>query len=173
MVQLRADALKAKLDGPGQVQGRVPHDSVQIDVANPKGNLAHAWTLKEDLQGRLKARRMCSTWMRAAAYCRIAPVGGIEKKVRHRRTDIVAAVELGIGSGRVESINNKIKVSVRMDYGFKNTDNLVSLLVLRCLDLQPVMSWEEREETGKVEASRRRDCERSRRRRKERFSAAA
>ena len=111
--------------------------------------------------------------MRAAAYCRIAPVGGIEKKVRHRRTDIVADVELGIGSGRVESINNKIKVSVRMDYGFKNTDNLVSLLVLRCLDLQPAMSWEEREETGKVEASRRRDCERSRRRRKERFSAAA
>jgi hypothetical protein len=110
--------------------------------------------------------------MRAAAYCRIAPVGGIEKKVRHRRTDIVAAVELGIGSERVESINNKIKVSVRMDYGFKNTDNLVSLLVLRCPNLQPVMSWEEREETGKVEASRRRDCERSRRRRKERFSAA-
>jgi hypothetical protein len=54
VVQLRADALKAKLDEPGQVQGRVPHDSVQIDVANPKGNLAHAWTLKEDLQGRLE-----------------------------------------------------------------------------------------------------------------------
>ena len=116
---------------------------------------------------------MCSTWMRAAAYYRIAPVGGVEKKVRCRHADIVAAVELGIGSGRVESINNKIKVSVRMDYGFKNIDNLVSLLVLRCLDLQPAMSWEEREETGKVEASRRHDCERSRRRRKERFSAAA
>ncbi|QUC04457.1 transposase [Atopobium sp. oral taxon 416] len=159
---------------PVKFKEEVPHDSVQIDVANPKGNLAHAWTLKEDLQGRLKARRMCSTWMRAAAYCRIAPVGGIEKKVRHRRTDIVAAVELGIGSGRVESINNKIKVVLPMGYSFKNTDNLVSLLVLRCLDLQPVMSWEDRaEEARKVEASRRRDCERSRRRRKERFSAAA
>jgi hypothetical protein len=108
--------------------------------------------------------------MRVAAYCRIAPVGGIEKKVRRRRTDIVAAVELGIGSGRVESINNKIKVSVRMDYSFKNTDNLVSLLVLRCLDLQPAMSWEDRaEEARKVEARR----ERSRKRRRERFSAAA
>jgi len=62
-------------------------------------------------------------------------VGGVEKKVRCRHADIVAAVGLGIGRGRVESINNKIKVSVRMDYGFKNMDNLVSLLVLRCLDL--------------------------------------
>ena len=35
MVQLRADALTAKLDEPGRVQGRVPHDSVQIDIANP------------------------------------------------------------------------------------------------------------------------------------------
>ena len=30
-------------------------------------------------------------------------MGGIEKKVRHRCTDIVAAVDLGIGNGRVES----------------------------------------------------------------------
>ena len=35
VIQLRADALEAKLDEPGRVQGRVPHDFVQIDVANP------------------------------------------------------------------------------------------------------------------------------------------
>lgn len=35
VVQLRADALEAKLDEPDRVQGRAPHDSVQIDVANP------------------------------------------------------------------------------------------------------------------------------------------
>lgn len=46
--------------------------------------------------------------MRDAAYCRIKQVVAVEKKVRRRKADIVAAVELGIGNGRVESINNKI-----------------------------------------------------------------
>ena len=97
-------------------------------------------------------------------------MGGIEKKVRHRRTDIVAAVGLGIGSGRVESINNKIKVVLPMGYSFKNTDNLVSLLVLRCLDLQPVMSWEDRAKKARTAEARR---ERSKRRRRERVASAA
>ena len=44
---------------------------------------------------------------------------------------------LGISNGRVEAINNKIKVTVRMGYGFRNTDNLVALLMLRCGDCQP------------------------------------
>ena len=112
--------------------------------------------------------------MRAAAYYRIAPVGGVEKKVRCRHADIVAAVGLGIGSRRVESIDNKIKVVLPMGCSFKNTNNLVSLLVLRCSDLQPVMPWEDRaEEARKAEASRRRDCKRSRKRRKERCASAA
>ncbi len=49
----------------------------------------------------------------------------------------MAAVEPGIGNGRAEAINNKIKVTVRMEYGFRNTDNLVSLLMLRCSDCRP------------------------------------
>ena len=54
--------------------------------------------------------------------------------MRRRRDDIIAAVELGISNGRVEAIDNKIKVTVRMGYGFRNTDNLVALLMLRCGD---------------------------------------
>lgn len=44
--------------------------------------------------------------------------------MRRRRADIVAAVDLGIGNGRVESINNKVKVTVRIGYGFSNIGNL-------------------------------------------------
>lgn len=42
--------------------------------------------------------------------------------------------ELGISNGRAEAINNKFKVTVRMGYDFRNTDNLVALLMLRCGD---------------------------------------
>ena len=63
----------------------------------------------------------------------------VGRKVRRRRDDVLAAVELGIGNGRVEAVNNKIKVTVRMGYGFRNVDNLVSLLMLRCSDVRPAI----------------------------------
>ena len=84
-----------------------------------------------------QAAELLDDWMHRAAYCKIAKVVAVEKKVRRRRDDIIAAVELGISNGRVEAINNKIKVTVRMGYGFRNTDNLVALLMLRCGDCQP------------------------------------
>lgn len=105
--------------------------------------LFRAWELKEDLRAVFRAgsaagaARLLETWLREAAYCRIKQVVAVEKKVRRRRDDVLAAVELGIGNGRVEAINNKIKVTVRMGYGFRNTDNLVALLMLRCSDCKP------------------------------------
>ena len=105
--------------------------------------LVRAWELKEDLRAVFRAgsaaeaAELLDDWMHRAAYCKIAKVVAVEKKVRRRRDDIVAAVELGIGNGRVEAINNKIEVTVRMGYGFRNTDNLVALLMLRCGDCQP------------------------------------
>ena len=94
--------------------------------------LFRAWELKEDLRAVFRAgsaeeaSRLLEAWMRDAARCGIGPVVAVEKKVRRRRADIVAAVELGVGNGRVEAINNKIKVTVKMGYGFRNTDNLVA-----------------------------------------------
>ena len=92
----------------------------------------------------------------------------VEKKVRRRRADVIAAVELGIGNGRVESINQKIKVTIAAGYGFRNTDNLIAIVMLRCSDEHPALPWEDRkEEKRKRDERKRRDRERDRRRRKE------
>lgn len=105
--------------------------------------LFRAWELKEDLRAVFRAEspddaaRLLETWLHDAAYCRIKPVVAVGKKVRRRKADVIAAVELGIGNGRVEAINNKIKVTVKMGYGFRNTDKLVALLMLRCSDCRP------------------------------------
>ena len=105
--------------------------------------LFRAWELKEDLRAVFRAgdaqeaASLLESWLHDAAYCKIKPVVTVEKKVRRRRADVVAAVELGISNGRVESINNKVKVTVRMAYGFRNTDNLIALLMLRCSDVEP------------------------------------
>ncbi len=122
------DAQRAKLDALKRRAG---------------SRLFRAWELKEDLRAVFRAEtadgaaRLLDAWVRDAAYCKIGPVVAVEKKVRKRKADIVAAVELGIGNGRVEAINNKIKVTVKMGYGFRNVDNLVGLLMLRCSDCRP------------------------------------
>ena len=72
----------------------------------------------------------------------------VEKKVRRRKDDIVAAVALGVGNGRVEAINNKIKVTVRMGYSYRNIDNLCALLMLRCSDVRPSLPGRQSKDFG-------------------------
>ena len=105
--------------------------------------LFRTWEFKEDLRAVFRAQtpteasQLLDVWLHEAAYCKIKPVVEVEKKVRRRKTDIIAAIELGISNARVESINSKIKVTVKMGYGFRNIDNLVALLMLRCSDCKP------------------------------------
>lgn len=114
------------------------------EIKNKAGSrLFRAWELKEDLRAVFaaesleEAERLLEKWLHDAAYCKIKPMVDVEKKVRRRKADILAAIELGIGNGRVEAINNKIKVTVKMGYGFRNIDNLEALLMLRCGDFHP------------------------------------
>ncbi|RRF98035.1 MAG: hypothetical protein DUD39_11775 [Coriobacteriaceae bacterium] len=99
-----------------------------------------------------KAASLLEAWMRDAMYYRIKPLVAVEKKVRRRKADIVAVVELGTGNDRVEAINNKIKVTVRMGYGFRNADNLIELLILRCSDSRPTLPGRAEESTKKKAA---------------------
>lgn len=48
---------------------------------------------------------------------------------------MLRAVSLGIINARVEAINNKIKVAIRMAYGFRNVDSLIALAMLRCSNM--------------------------------------
>jgi transposase len=113
------------------------------EVRKAGSHLFRAWELKEDLRAIFQAkdtdeaRELLDGWLHQASYCRMPQVVEVAKKVRRRREDIIAAVELGISNARVEAINNKIKVTVKMGYGFRNTDNLVALLMLRCSDIKP------------------------------------
>lgn len=82
------------------------------------------------------ARRRGSGWSRGSpAPTTIDEVKELSKKVRRHKEAIVRAVELGISNARFEAINNKINLTVRMAYGFRNFDNLVALVMLRCSNL--------------------------------------
>jgi hypothetical protein len=40
----------------------------------------------------------------------------------------------------VEAINNKIKATIKMGYGFRNIDDLIALVYLRCSNLPIALS---------------------------------
>ena len=142
-------------------------------------HLFRAWELKEDLRAvsgakdAEEAERLLDDWLHRAAYCRIKPIVAVEKKVRRRRDDVIEAVRLGISNGRVESLNQKIKTIIKVGYGFRNTDNLIALVMLSCSDEQPALPWEDRkEQKEKRDKRKERDRERDRARRMEKASKA-
>ena len=58
--------------------------------------------------------------------------GKPSRKIRRRGPDILRTIELGYSNARLEASDNRIKVTIRMAYGFHHVDNLTALITLRC-----------------------------------------
>ena len=84
--------------------------------------------------GRERGRRPC-----LLCRCRIPQFVELSRKVRRKREGVLRSIELGVSNARVEAVNNKIKVAIRQGYGFRNIDNLIALVMLRCSDLRPAL----------------------------------
>ncbi len=69
--------------------------------------------------------------------CRIPAFRELRLKIKRHFAAIVAAAKYGISTARVEATNNKIKLLIRTAYGFRNTDSLVSMIMLSCSCVQP------------------------------------
>jgi transposase len=73
-------------------------------------------------------------WLKWAQRCRIKEFVELGKKIKRHKPAILAAIKYGLTNARIEAINNKIKVTIRMGYGYRNIDNLISLVRLKCGD---------------------------------------
>ena len=104
----------------------------------------HAYLLKEGLKLALKApadeiREAIEAWRGRAWRSRIPEFVELQRKVKRHIDAIVAIVATashGLTNARVEAVNNKIKLIVKMAYGFRNVDNLFSMVMLKCSDLR-------------------------------------
>ena len=67
-----------------------------------------------------------------ASHSRIPEITELARKIRRRRPDILRTIELGYSNARLEASDNRIKVTIRMAYGFHHVDNLTALITLRC-----------------------------------------
>ena len=120
-----------------------PQTELLEAIARSDPRLYRGYLLKESLRDVFKAtdgeeaEARLKSWLSHACRCRIPEFVELSKKVRKRKDDIVRAVALRISNARIEAINNKIKLTIRMGYGFRNIDNLIALVMLRCSDLKP------------------------------------
>lgn len=75
----------------------------------------------------------------APHMCRTPEFVELSRKVGRKRDGILRSIALGVSNARVEAVNSKIKVAIRQGYGFRNTDDLIALIMLKCSDLRPAL----------------------------------
>lgn len=99
--------------------------------------LYRAYLLKEGLRAVFKfdaegAEIELKHWLAWAQRSRIKEFVELGKKIKRHKQAILATIINGLTNARIEAINNKIKVTIRMGYGYRNIDNLISLVRLKC-----------------------------------------
>jgi len=106
--------------------------------------LYRAYLLKEHLRSVFKydykaAITELDKWLGWAQRCRIKEFVDLGKKIKRHKVAIIATITHGLSNARIEAVNNKIKVTIRMGYGFRNIDNLIALAGLKCGDYDVVL----------------------------------
>ena len=132
------DALAVRRPGGDRRGYRKGHTyPTVVRRTDPKGQLYRSWQLKELLRTLLKhpleqARGELRHWVFLASHSRMPEIVELAKRIRRRRPDILRTIELGYSSARLKAFDNRIKVTIRMAYGFRHVNNLIALVMLRC-----------------------------------------
>ena len=79
-----------------------------------------------------QARGELRHWVFRASHSRIPEIVEPPRKIRRHGPDILRTTELGCSNARLEASDNRIKVTIRMAYGFRHVNNLIALVMLRC-----------------------------------------
>ena len=111
-----------------------------LTEANPR--LYRAYLLKENLRLALKAGpdeigSLLIKWMNWAQRCRIPQFRELRIKIKKHFHAIIATANHCLSNARIEATNNKIKLVIRTACGFRNTDHLLSMVMLSCSDVHP------------------------------------
>jgi len=106
--------------------------------------LYRAYLLKEGLRFVFKysydgAIDELDRWLAWAQRSRIKDFVELGRKVKRHKAAILSTIKNGLSNARIEAVNNKIKVTIRMGYGFRNIDNLIALVKLKCGGLDIIL----------------------------------
>ncbi|MBS6134919.1 MAG: transposase [Bifidobacterium longum] len=84
------------------------------------------------------AAPMLRQWAADASLSGIEEFSKPGEKIDRRHFDILRTIRSGPSNARLEAVNNKIKTTIKIGYGYRNLDNLIALVMLKCggLNLQ-------------------------------------
>lgn len=129
-----------------------PKQQVKVEwIAKTDPRLYRAYKLKEALRLVFyndtveEAEEALTAWIKWARHCRIPAFVELQKKIVRHWKSILNTIEFRLTNARIEAINNKIKLSIRMAYGFRNIDNMMAMIMLRCSDIKVQLPWEQEE----------------------------
>lgn len=104
--------------------------------------LRRAHELKEELRLVFKlttydaAREYLDKWIKSAQRCRIPAFVELQRKIRRHEKHILNTIEFGLSNARIEATNNKIKLLIRIAYGFRDIDTMIGLIMLFCSSIE-------------------------------------
>jgi transposase len=130
------DARWALWKNPDNLTERQREQLAWIAKTNPA--LHRAWALKEGLRTVFAiARRSPSEavealdrWISWARRCRLPSFVKLARRVVRHRQAIVASIEHGLSNALVESMNTKIRLIVRIAFGFHSAQAIIALAML-------------------------------------------
>ena len=106
------------------------------------GPMNRAHVLKEQLRLILHmddaetAAACLDKWISHVQRCRIPSFVELQRKIKRHREHILNAIRHRVSNARIEALNNKIKLLIRIAYGFRNIDTMISLVMLFCSNIQ-------------------------------------
>ena len=125
-----------------------PNQQAKVEwIAKTDPRLYRAYKLKESLRLVFyndtveDAKESLDAWFKWARHCRISAFVELQKKINRHKQSILNTIDYGLTNARIEAINNKIKLSIRMAYGFRNLDNMMAMIMLRCSDIKVQLPW--------------------------------
>lgn len=111
-------------------------------IAETQPLLFRAYRIKEALRLLLKfpqaedAGAELKKWYFWATHSRIDAIKKLAYKIRRHESSILNTIRLGLSNARIEANNNLIKLTIRRAFGFRNLNNLISMVMLVCSDLR-------------------------------------
>ena len=136
-------------------------------IENEYPDLYRAYQLKEALRlilhmkdAQLAAIEL-DKWIKDAAGSGLQPMVELSEKIARHKENILNSVRCQANSAKSEAVNTTIKVLIRMARGFRNIDNMIALIYLKCSDLviplhnRPQMSAEKAAAVRKAANERR------------------
>ena len=110
-------------------------------IENSYPDLYKAYQLKESLRLilHMKDHELAAVeldaWNSEASSCGLKAIEDLSEKIARHRTNILNSVRLQANSAKSESANTTIKALIKVARGFRNMENLIAFIYLKCSDL--------------------------------------